>query len=239
MSDLDAVRNLLLRHQTNALFSFIQKVDLSPSDFSFHVKAEEQYDSGYPYYEHEIEIKYLTTNYYFIITMSHNRFNGFRCRPGLDNPIEGGHAADWVSVYEAFRNWMARLSLEVDEPDLWAELEKERQLVEAVSSTESDNIPFTPAEQSKISANIREIKEYVLKTHSLTEANIKFVESRFAYLEDASKRLGRKDWLEIAVNVFFTTAISLTFSSESARELFRFAGNVLVWLFRNWPSLPL
>ena len=124
--------------------------------------------------------------------------------------------------------WISNILRETEVPDLWDGLDRDNQLLQdATDEQPSDNLPFTQAELPKVRECLENIKAYVLKTHELSEAQIKIVDARFEYMEEAATRLGRKDWINIVISGLLGLATTLTFSGDSTRDLFQFVGQAV------------
>jgi hypothetical protein len=46
-------------------------------------------------------------------------------------------------------------------------------------------------------------------------------------MEEAATRMGRKDWTSLVIGNLVSIVITLAFSGDSTRDLFRFAGEVV------------
>lgn len=114
-----------------------------------------------------------------------------------DGPVEQREGLSEYRLMQQVDLWLAKLKRDIDTPDLWAELRRERELLAAASDVSIENTPFTPAEQEDIAEQIRDIKDYLIRTHALSEAQV----ARLDYLIDASGRVGRKDWFLMAASV--------------------------------------
>jgi hypothetical protein len=82
--------------------------------------------------------------------------------------------------------------LVLETPDLWAELQREREIL-TWAPDEAENTPFTPDEQTEIIKHLDELKGYVKNTHSLAQDQIVALEEGFNELATATTRLGRND----------------------------------------------
>jgi hypothetical protein len=112
---------------------------------------------------------------------------------------------DWSSVPLQVRVWAREVKDDVDTPDLWAELQGERELLTGDWYDDAENTPFTEDEQAKIADELRQIKEQLEAQHSLDGAQMRALEEKVDYLIAASGRMGRKDWL----TVFYGTILQL------------------------------
>jgi len=64
------------------------------------------------------------------------------------------------------------------------------------------------------------------------------IEARFAYLEDATNRLGRKDWLAILISSLIGLALQVGLQGEGTREFLRFASHIVRQLLGQVLYLP-
>lgn len=62
----------------------------------------------------------------------------------------------------------------------------------------------------------------------------KFVEQQFRYLEESSKRLGSKDWVNILFSTLISLALNLALPPERANGLLHLAGTLL---HRLWDGM--
>ena len=118
----------------------------------------------------------------------------------------------WVDNLESLNqvvNSWARLVVEdIDQPDLWADFQRGTSLIAEPEYFTVGNEPFSPNEQLQISAQLREIKEYIVTTHEHTSEELSNLEARLDQVEAASRHMGRKDWLMVFLGVLFTLIAS-------------------------------
>jgi len=57
--------------------------------------------------------------------------------------------------------WVAAVKRDIDTPELWAELQRETELLGAVSDEAVENTPFTSAEQDEIAEQLRKLRDVV------------------------------------------------------------------------------
>ena len=226
-------KNLILRTQANEILENIRKRGLDPSEFQWkEVKSRATPNllvSG---------LFHGPTGHYFI-------FDFFRSveyytvrSPGPGSGFDLGYPKTWGEQYANVLEWLDWLKREVEAPDLWAAISQERKLAEVASASAASNTPFTVDEQRQVSGRLDEIAQYLIKTQTLSEQHTDFVKKRLDYLKEATKRLGRLDWLHTAIAVFVTIVMETGIGSNAARELFRFAGQILGQLLGGIASLP-
>jgi hypothetical protein len=70
----------------------------------------------------------------------------------------------WMQVEERVRGWAKEVKEDVDTPDLWAEAQREREILTGARYEDVENTPFTSDEQAAIAEHLRQTKEYVTRT---------------------------------------------------------------------------
>jgi hypothetical protein len=113
----------------------------------------------------------------------------------------------WAKVEEHVRRWAERVKHYVDMPDLWAERQREREVLTDARYETVANTPFTPDEQAEIVEQLRQIKELVKATQSLSQGQRLSLEARLDQIEEAAGRIGRKDWRLMVYGVIFQVVV--------------------------------
>ena len=124
---------LLPKWKTNQIFKAIQGVGLDPKDFDFK-------DA-----DAEVRLEHKWSKSYFIFGGDASKYVG-RYVIG-DGPVWPYEAYSWESVIERVSNWLRDVRLDLDTPDLWAELQGEAELLGGASDEANENTPFTQEEQ--------------------------------------------------------------------------------------------
>lgn len=126
---------------------------------------------------------------------------------------------EWDVIPPAFLVWLDRIRKYIEfagEPDLWSELARFRELLTA---TDLKNTPFSRDEQAAISVRIQRAKEYVQTSDGLTRAQISRIEARLDHAEEASKRIGRKDWLMMVTGSILGLVLTDTITPQVADHI--------------------
>lgn len=132
---------------------------------------------------------------------------------------------------------MAVVRREYLEPDLWELAQDDKRLI-ADNIDDFNNSPFSADEQRRISGAINELREFILSSSSYTESQCQFIEARLQHLEEASKRLGRKDWITLAMGTLTNIVVGVVLAPDAARELLRTAGALLGWIVGSVHLIP-
>jgi hypothetical protein len=107
---------------------------------------------------------------------------------------------------------------------LWAQRQRERQLLAAVPDEAVENTPFTAGEREEIAGQLRDLKDYMMRTHALSEEQVRLLDQRLDYLADAAKRVGRKDWFLMAAGAMLSYVLAAALPPDAATH---FLGTLL------------
>lgn len=220
----------LLKSQKNEVFQAIQNNDFQPEEFEWNVEKSR--------YSSEVQVLRLVHKFsgYFYQFENHRDLNYGWYSPGVNFPAELTGAASWSEQILNVNAWLKKLKRELEEPDLWEAIAKEKVLSE-ISVDQNENIPFSIEEKPRIQESLNEIKQFLISSQSFSADQLNYLDARFNYLEDAASRLGRKDWIIIVIGTLMNTIITLAITPSIARDLFRLAGTILGWLVKI-PLLP-
>ncbi len=205
---------VLLKSQKNSLFTGIQGVELSPSDFDFIESSDAEV----------AELRHSSTDYYFNISLSPKGDYCVVFSPGRNTLKERRPDLNWNAVEVHFKAWLDQLVCEIEAPDLWSTVSGDAQLIKLAA--DQDNKLFTPEEQLQVKKALNEIKAYLIASQQLSEAQTKMIDARFNYMEEAANRLGRRDYIGIVVTTLLTVAYDQGFSGDVARDVIKFAGQI-------------
>ena len=187
---------------------------------------------------------HLPTKEYFVFGDedggTHGTVPGY---PGVvQNPFS---SAGWDSKIPLFRQWLRSLRELLDAiaeyrstPDLWSSIRSEKPVFQRFAAPELQNQPFTVDEQKFIGVQLQELRAFIVRTSQTQESNLTQIEARLRYLEEASTRMGRKDWLGILIAVVFTIVVSGLFAPDRANELLGFAAALFQSLYDFVWQLP-
>jgi hypothetical protein len=218
---------VILKSQANEIYQAIRDAGLDPMDFKWGKRKSKNVSNLLV-----SELIHRPTGYFFVFDFTIAQLSFCMIRfPGLEAKWDEKFIDSWVSLLGGFNEWLTCIEREIKASDLWAAISQKTQLTEVASSSDITNEPFTPEEQEKIAVSIHEIKKYIITTHDPKGERAENVSNQLEYLVDASKRLGCKDWITIAIGVFFNIAVGLVLNSEAARGLFRFAATILHWVW--------
>jgi hypothetical protein len=155
-------------------------------------------------------------------SLSRFRIKGYSAKPGtyvafmtVGDTYQGRSSeGEWDTLMAALDTWAREVAYESDTPDLWTELQQVPEILATAQAGGASNKPFAPDEQAEISRRLDEIKNLVREKFDLTDEQLAAIDQRLDDAEEASKRLGRKDWLMMfyggLVSTFITDAVPPT-----------------------------
>jgi hypothetical protein len=142
---------------------------------------------------------------------------------GWGIPRQRYGAGNWAGVLPLIQQWAADVKryTEIDAviPDLWEELRRGKEFLADVQNNNAGNTPFGPDEQAEIAQRLRETKERVQLTYSLTNEQMEHLDVRFDGVEEASRRFGRKDWLLLFSGALFSLILTDSLPPDVAQHI--------------------
>jgi hypothetical protein len=139
----------------------------------------------------------------------------------------------WVTAEERIRKWAKDVKRDVETPDLWAEIEREGEILTGLRYVGVENTPFTLDEQAHIAEQLERIKESAKTTYALSDAQMLALEAKLDEVKDASARLGRKDWVLLFGGVMLTVIVTGLLPPEAVQNILVAVLHALEHLFTS------
>ena len=226
-------QRLILKSHANEVLLLIYHEGLAPSQFEWEERSSKHADN--------LEVSALIhrpTGYYFLFDFYGSTSEHWaEFSPASGSPLHSVHAGSWEFQRDYVLAWITFLKREIEAPDLWGAICQEMKLAEATISVDIPNTPFSPEERETILEQLDEIEAHVLDTHSLAADQAKFLKKQLSYLKESSSRLGRKDWLTLALGAVVSVAISV--GPDIGRNLFQLFITAIRHVFGGTPPLSL
>lgn len=189
---------------------------------------------------HTCTVKHRPTGSWFRFQYD---FNGYETvwqvtdGPELEWPGPSGQT--WEAVLAELDRWSKEVVYVVGTPDFWQELDSSRAAIAAVGEAEPDNTPFTSAEQRQIAATFELAKLLVRERYSLPEKQLASMDRKIDKLVEASRTMGRKDWINTVGNIGFTLIVSALIPPEVVQHVLGEAVRAIAHMFGvGLPPLP-
>jgi hypothetical protein len=201
----------------NQVFQWITSARLDPSKFIWSDISTKAHATQLGA-DTASKITYKETESCFIFSKVGSLW-GTVCSPGENTRISESLTIYWDSKELGFADWLVNLQREINEPDLWSHLADYQTAGSEQFRTEEGNELFTPAQVEQIAEGIKRVEGYLKIECKLSAGQMSAANEKLDYLVDASKRLGRKDWFNIAMGVVFNIAIQLALSPVQAKSI--------------------
>jgi hypothetical protein len=195
----------LRKSQRNKVFEAVRDIGLSPEEFDWEVGSSES------------TLRHLPSGAYFVFGGVAGEYVSRYL--ASEHPIEERTKLSEYGLMQQVRFWLSTLKLDIDTPDLWAQLQGSAELLGSVSDESIENTPFTAAEQEEIAEQLKELRDHVSLTYSLSEPQVRLLEEKLDNLAAAAGRVGRKDWLLMAAGVMLGYVLTAALPPEAAREV--------------------
>lgn len=224
----------LTKTQKNAVLERIVRASMRPENFEWVADKMPEYDMGMKTDDYSVSmLRHRSSGYFFT-------FGEYRLRysPGPKTKVTfEDHNLSWNTKFRYLDEWLQAVRHEDEAPDLWNVVQGERALADAAAET-TDNAPFTPQERTEISKRLEEIREYLVEARQIEARQAAIVNGQLAYLRSAADRVGRKDWLNIALSVLVGITLYLALPPENAGGLMRLANALFGWIWTKTAALP-
>lgn len=195
----------LTKPKRNELFSAVQEAGLSPHEFDLDLGAD------------ETSLRHRPSGAYFVFGGVAGDYTA-RYLAG-DGLVEERTGLSQYRLMQQVTFWLSAVKLDIETPDLWAQLQGEAELLGSISDEAIENSTFTVAEQEKITGQLHELKDQVTRTYALSEGQTRLLEERFDYLAAAAGRVGRKDWILMAAGLLLGYVLTAALPPEAARDI--------------------
>jgi hypothetical protein len=197
---------LLQKWKKNQIFEAIQNAGLDPKEFDLNND------------DAEARLKHKWSKSYFIIGGDAGKYVGSYAAG--DTPEWPYEVYSWEPLMKRISSWLEEVKRDIETPDLWDELQREAELLGIGADETTENTPFTGDEQKEIVGRLQELAEYVRITYSLTSEQMRVLDEKINYLNDAKGRLGRTDWRGVFVGAIVSYVLTAGIPPESARSIF-------------------
>ncbi|MGZ6563244.1 MAG: hypothetical protein ACXVH3_26050 [Solirubrobacteraceae bacterium] len=177
----------------NAVIEAVQAGGLDPRDFDF--------DFG----DTETRIAHRWSESWFSLRGPWGDWDGSQVVG--EGPLRPYQEYIWSKVEERVQQWATKVKSDLETPDLWAQLQREREIL-SWAPHEAENTPFTPDEQAEIVKHLDELMEYVKDTHSLAQDQTVVLDEGFKELVDALPHSGRNEWRLMFLGVVLTFIVA-------------------------------
>lgn len=225
--------------QKNHVVLAIRAAGFRPTDFSWEEEPSRATTGRRPPFLVPA-LDHRSTGYAFAFDVDRMGRHYATFRPGLDGPTTHTNADDWENVKVYLAKWLLEVRENIEAPDLWAEAERERHLLEVGPSDIGDNTPFDESERVLIAESLTGLRELIVHTHDLQSQQLRELDARLDYVADAATRVGRFDWRNILLAQLVSLVFGAIIPQGALSTASRFIAHAIGHLFGGGgsPELP-
>jgi len=130
-------------------------------------------------------------------------------------------------VFEVRMMHVAPFSVDV----LISQISPNKGLLGGFVEGDQTNSIFTAEELSKISKSINNVKNNLSINNNISSPEFELISRKLDQIEEASNRLGRKDWINYVAGTLTSLCISAAFSTDVTTSLFQSVNAAFSWFF--------
>lgn len=201
----------LMKSQMNEIFELITNRELAPTSFKWKNVGS--------ILDKSIDVQRLIlrdTEYYFSFNNISGGYWNLSFSPGLQRlEDEVDNCRSWQDVTRIFGIWLTCLTREMEQPDLWQEI-NQYNLGYTEWSQDNNNL-FTFNEATRIIDGVNNVRTYLLEQSVEDESQSQIINDKMDYLINSAKIMGRKDWGNIFVGALLNLFITLSIEPEKGK----------------------
>jgi hypothetical protein len=142
------------------------------------------------------------------------------------------------SVLPLLRDWATQVKQIIEVPDYWADMKHSGEFITDIQEGDPENTPFTQNEQDEIAAQLQGIKKSLSGRFELSSEQMERIEEKLNEATEASKRMGRKDWLLLFSGTIFNLIVTDIVTPGVAEHIFTMTVHGLMHLFTRGSVPP-
>ena len=197
---------LLMTSQKNAVLQLITAAGLEPFNFEWRETTSLRTPDC-----QVSAIGYRGKDYHCLFDLFNGKSFWITHSPGADRSLEDHHInSEWGPVEPYIVNWLAYLKRELEEPDLWARIVSYQLPDGSIPSDDTSNEQFTALEVDQLERSINEVRGFLVENYGDNAE----INDKLDYLIESSKRMGRKDWVNICIGSLVSLALAQAFQPE-------------------------
>lgn len=212
----------LMTTERDNMFRVIEHVGLATSCFQWRELKNYMEPSEYgSSWTKASVLVHVPSEYFYTFGKYVDQFS-----PGRTDRVESkslyeySNSDKWSSRWQSVETWITRLKEEIDAPDLWSQLLKDREVYQLASSTVQPGDVFTAQDKHYVAQQFRQIQNQLSTVHRLQEQQVQAMNQKFGEIVEGMNRFGKKDWLNWAIGALTGFALNAAFSPAAARDLF-------------------
>jgi hypothetical protein len=128
---------------------------------------------------------------------------------------------DWPSLLAP---WLEDVKRDVETPDLWAEYNRQQELLSATAPHDADvNTPFSPTEQEEIAERLMQLGTYAAASGNFSDDEVQILNAKLDLLLESSKHSRRFDWREQLIGALLGAVVGNVLPSGATIDVLNMA----------------
>jgi hypothetical protein len=145
-------------------------------------------------------------------------------------------AVSWPSCLSFAQTWARLVNAELRTPDPWEALPGLATSAEIAVAANVANTEFSHRETERLASGLDEIRRLLLGAVGDSREQAALIDGQMQSLLEASKRMGRKDWANLAIGAVVTLALQLALPPETVRQAFEILKQTLTGVVHLIPQ---
>jgi hypothetical protein len=132
------------------------------------------------------------------------------------NVVSISAALSWDSTLAKVREWASRVRREFEEPDYWKGIADLRSPFPFNANAINNDAPLSAFQATKLREGLSSLHIRLVKEFSLNQAQSDLILGKLDHLSKAIEKQSRTDWVNMAIGVLVTIAMTIGVSSANS-----------------------
>jgi hypothetical protein len=221
----------LLNRQKQEVFDVLRKGRLDPLQFGWTTQHKQSpprlvsiiRSGSHP--EFSFVFDFHGANYFpYCSPWTHTRHANFGSTP-------------WPSILSHVHTWGQLVQAELNTPDPWTALPGLATTTDIAVASNVRNTEFSHRETERLNEGLEQIRSLLLHATRQSTEKAALINEQLNSLLDASKRMGRKDWVNQAIGALITLSITIALPPEITKQALEILRQTLTGLVHLMPQI--
>lgn len=159
------------------------------------------------------------------------------CSPWREQRETRFTVGSWPAVPKYVGDWVGFLKRELTTADPWKALPGYTNVADLRLAPDVANTQFAFGETEKVAAALSDIRQLLGRHVQGSQAKTELIDAELKNLIESSKRMGRKDWFNIAIGTLINLAIAIALPPEVTRQAFEILRDALGGIVHFLPPI--
>jgi hypothetical protein len=218
------VDGTLLNTQKRQVFDLLQAFEINPHQFEWKVKT-----SRFGATAISLITSKQRAEFYFAFDFADGFYYPY-CSPWEGQRECSFQDLPWSDCLRKIETWGLVVQAELNTPDPWKALPGIVATSDIALAADALNTEFAHRETERLAAALDEIKNLLLNHIGTSGEQAALVQNEIKTLLDASERMGRKDWTNLAIGAIVSLGLQLALPPETVKQAFQILKEALTGL---------